>query len=68
MTPTAIRYERVHNLGNYESERICVEATVNEGENVQDAMDELKAVVMEQLARLQAQRIAPENLFEGEWK
>lgn len=30
---TSVRYERVKNLGNYESQRFAAEATVNPGED-----------------------------------
>lgn len=36
-----VGYQRVFNLGNYESVRIELHAEINEGESVQDTIDEL---------------------------
>lgn len=33
-----IRYERVHNLGNYENEKVAIEIQLDEGEKADDAI------------------------------
>ena len=41
----SISYQKVKNLGNYESERLEATATVEEDECVGDAVDQLRAFV-----------------------
>jgi hypothetical protein len=43
-----IRYGRVFNLGNYETERIEVEDTVDEGETFEDATKRLRDQVVKE--------------------
>ena len=49
MIITSISYQKVKNLGNYESERLEATATVEEDENVADAVSKLRAFVDLQL-------------------
>ena len=49
MIITYISYQKVKNLGNYESERLEATATVVEDENVADAVKQLRAFVELQL-------------------
>lgn len=41
----AVTYARVFNLGDYENERIQVEAVINEGESFEEVFEELKQLV-----------------------
>lgn len=45
----SVKYERVSNLGGYETERVQAEATVDDGENAVTVAANLKAWVNEQL-------------------
>jgi hypothetical protein len=45
MQVTKIGYSRVYSLGNYENEKIMMEATVGEGEDLTQAYVELKTTV-----------------------
>lgn len=45
----SIGYQKVKNLGNYESERLEATATVEKDENVADAVSQLRAFVELQL-------------------
>ncbi len=45
----SISYQKVKNLGNYESERLEATATVEEDENVAEAVSQLRAFVEFQL-------------------
>ena len=45
MIITSITYQKVKNLGNHESERLEVTATVEEDEYVGDEIDQLRAFV-----------------------
>lgn len=56
MNITLIRYERVHNLGNYESERIGVEVVVNEDESADDAVQAAKQFVSKSLGLTTAEK------------
>jgi len=47
MTLTNISYQRVYPLGSYSTERIGLEATLDEGENPQTALEHLKTMVEE---------------------
>lgn len=47
MTPTLITYQRVFPLGSYSTERIGLEATLDEGENPETALSRLKIMVEE---------------------
>jgi len=47
MTPTLITYQRVFPLGSYSTERIGLEATLDEGENPGTALSRLKIMVEE---------------------
>lgn len=47
MTPTLITYQRVFPLGSYSTERIGLEATLDEGENPEIALSHLKTMVEE---------------------
>lgn len=38
MRATKVLYERVHNLGNYENERIGIEIQLDEGEKADEAL------------------------------
>jgi hypothetical protein len=38
MRATKILYERVHNLGNYENERVGIEIELDEGEKADEAL------------------------------
>ena len=38
MRATKITYERVHNLGNYENERVGIEIQIDEGEKADEAL------------------------------
>lgn len=49
MKITAVRYERVSSLGNYETERVAAEATVEATELPQTVLAELKTFVNDQL-------------------
>jgi len=48
---TEIYYERVFNLGNYESARVGAKVALPEDLDPQDAMDQLKAWVLKQQAK-----------------
>ena len=47
MTLTNISYQRVYPLGSYSTERIGLEATLDEGENPETALSHLKILVEE---------------------
>lgn len=47
MTITSISYQKTYNLGNYSSERIGVEVSINEGENAMEALDTAKNLCQE---------------------
>ncbi|WP_009632455.1 hypothetical protein [Synechocystis sp. PCC 7509] len=49
MIITSISYQKVKNLGNYESERLEATATVGEDESVTEAVKPLRAFVDGQL-------------------
>ena len=49
MRATLIRYERVHNLGNFENERIGIEIQLEEGEKADEAIRLAKIFVNRQL-------------------
>lgn len=49
MKITGVRYERVANLGNYETERVAVEVLVEDGETPQMALLHAKLFVNAQL-------------------
>ncbi len=49
MIITSISYQKVRNLGNYESERLEAIATVEEDESVTEAVKQLRAFVESQL-------------------
>lgn len=49
LTITTVRYERVKNLGNYETQRFCAEATVNPGDDPQSVSQQLMNWVDAQL-------------------
>jgi hypothetical protein len=44
-----ITYQRVKNLGNYESERLELSVELNEDDDVDDAIDLLKSIVLKSL-------------------
>jgi hypothetical protein len=50
LTITSVRYERVRNLGNYESQRFAAEAVVNPGEDPALVSQQLMHWVDQQLA------------------
>lgn len=52
MKITTISYQAVKNLGNYESERLEVNADVEEGEDPKDAVLKLRQFVHEQISRV----------------
>lgn len=56
MNITLVRYERVHNLGNYESERIGVEVVVNEGESPDEAVEAARTFVAKSLGLTAAEK------------
>jgi len=45
MAPSLVRIGRTFNLGNYESERIDVEVTINEGESFDAACIEARRLI-----------------------
>jgi small-conductance mechanosensitive channel len=45
MNIKTISYQRVKNIGNYESERFEMTVEINNDENVEDAIATLKAIV-----------------------
>ena len=47
MTITTVSYQKTYNLGNYSSERIGVEVSINEGENAMEALDTAKKLCQE---------------------
>jgi hypothetical protein len=49
LTITTVRYERVKNLGNYETQRFSAEATVNPGDDPQSVSQQLMSWVDAQL-------------------
>lgn len=49
MKITAIRYERVSNLGQFETERVAAEATVDAGDTPSNVLAELKTFVHNEL-------------------
>lgn len=49
MKAITITYQRVFNLGNYESERIEITLQVEEGETAQQVLDAAKRFVLRQL-------------------
>lgn len=64
MKITNISYEKCHNLGNYEHEKIRLDAEVSEGDDVAEAMTTLRTIVeadndarMSRLARNRAANI-----------
>lgn len=50
MRATTVRYERVHNLGNYENEKIAIEIQLEEGEKANDALRLARIFVNRQLS------------------
>jgi hypothetical protein len=46
---TTVRYERVRNLGNYESKRLTADVTVSDGQDPTEVAQALIAWVDEQL-------------------
>ena len=49
MEVKTITYQRLKNLGNYESERMELTAELNENDDVDDAIASLKNLVLESL-------------------
>lgn len=49
MKVKTITYQRVKNLGNYESERLEITAEINEGEKPQEAIERLRELVLNRL-------------------
>lgn len=49
MAVTSVKYGRVKNLGNYETERFEAEVVLSEGQTAEDAVIEAKAFVKKQL-------------------
>lgn len=47
MQITTVNYTRTFNLGNYSSEKIGVELSINEGESANDALDVARGLVEE---------------------
>ncbi len=47
MTITSINYTKTYNLGSYQSEKIGIEISINEGENAMQALDEAKKLAQE---------------------
>lgn len=45
MKALTITYQRVFNLGNYESERVEITLQIEEGERAQDVLDQAKKFV-----------------------
>ena len=70
----SISYQKVKNLGNYESERLEATATVEEDECVGDAVDQLRAFVelkLEQAAAIDTDPFCdpdPDPLFDTSLK
>ncbi len=56
MRITTIRYERLHNLGNYEHEKLCAEAQVEDAEDPVAEATMLRAFVQGQIARADNER------------
>lgn len=50
MNITTIRYAKLHATAPYENERLELEATVIEGENVYDAYADLRDIVLDMIA------------------
>jgi hypothetical protein len=50
MKALTITYQRVFNLGNYESERIEITLQIEEGETAQQVLDAAKRFVARQIA------------------
>lgn len=64
MKITNISYEKCHNLGNYEHEKIRMDAIVDEGEDVQEVMNELRSKVEADLKASERIRL---NDHERQW-
>ena len=47
MNITSINYTKTYNLGSYQSEKIGVEISINEGENAMEALDTVKKLCQE---------------------
>lgn len=47
MNITSINYTKTYNLGSYQSEKIGVEISINEGENAMEALDTAKKLCQE---------------------
>jgi hypothetical protein len=60
MKVTVVRYARLHNLGNYENERVELEATV-ESESVREVYDSLARMA----ERLLGLAVEPESVESG---
>ena len=63
MQITQISYQKTFNLGNYSSERIGAEITLNAGEDAMQAINEARKLVMENFT---ANNLQPEILPEPE--
>jgi hypothetical protein len=55
MKALTITYQRVFNLGNYESERVEITLQVEEGERAQDVLDAAKRFVTGQAVKTSPQ-------------
>tara|TARA_R110000868_G_C10931850_1_gene766438 strand:+ start:940 stop:1338 length:399 start_codon:yes stop_codon:yes gene_type:complete len=47
MTITTVSYTKTYNLGSYQSEKIGIELSINEGDNAMEALDEAKKLAQE---------------------
>ena len=47
MNITSVNYTKTYNLGSYQSEKIGVEISINEGENAMEALDTAKKLCQE---------------------
>lgn len=56
MSITKVEYQRVFNLGNYENERLSFEATVEEGENPGQVLDQLRVLTDVMHTQFEAER------------